>query len=140
MCFELNRTIKASNANLHIFKMNRSSPYISEFMGCKECKCVYKRYTWCIWQENSLHFKRKGILVLLGLTGQTGLSWQTLKTTIHQSRPQNANLHLFKQIGAPPISQNSWGWNSVYVSTEDTRDAYDKKIHFISKEKEFWFC
>ena len=45
-----------------------------------------------------------------------------------------------KRIGAPPISQNSWGAKSASVSTKDTRDAYDKNIHFISKEKEYRFC
>ena len=60
-----------------------------------------------------------------------------LNSTIKAS---NANLHIFKQIGAPPISQNSWGAKSASVSTKDTRDAYDKNIHFNSKEKKFWFC
>ena len=55
-----------------------------------------------------------------------------LNSTIEAS---NATLHIFKQIGAPPISQNSWGAKSASVSTKDTRDAYDKNIHFISKEK-----
>ena len=32
------------------------------------------------------------------------------------------------------------GCNSVHVSTKNTCDAYDMNIHFISKEKEFWFC
>ena len=59
-----------------------------------------------------------------------------LNSTIKAS---NANLHIFKQIGAPPKSQNSWGAKSANVSTKDTRDAYDKNIHFISKEKEIWF-
>jgi len=45
-----------------------------------------------------------------------------------------------KQVGAPPISQNSWGAKSASVSTKDTHDAYDKNIHFISQEKEIWFC
>ena len=45
-----------------------------------------------------------------------------------------------KHVGAPSISLNSWGAKSESVSTKDTRDAYDKNIHFISKEKEIWFC
>ena len=44
-----------------------------------------------------------------------------------------------KQVGATPISQNSWGAKSASVSTKDTRDAYDKNIHSISKVKKFWF-
>ena len=48
--------------------------------------------------------------------------------------------HIQKQVGAPSVSQNSWGAKSASVSTKDTHDAYDKNIHFISKEKEFWFC
>ena len=40
-----------------------------------------------------------------------------------------------KQLGALPISQDSWGAKSASVSTKDTSDAYDKNIHFISKEK-----
>ena len=31
--------------HLHIFKTNRSSPYISEFMGCKKCMCACKNTT-----------------------------------------------------------------------------------------------
>ena len=53
--------------------------------------------------------------------------------------PPKYVLHIFKQIGAPPISQNSWGAKSASVSTKDTRDAYDKNNHFISKVKEIWF-
>ena len=49
-------------------------------------------------------------------------------------KASNANLHIFKQIGAPPISQNSWGAKSASVSIKDTRDAYGKNIHFISKK------
>ena len=31
--------------HLHIFKKNRSSPYILEFMGCKKCMYAYKNTT-----------------------------------------------------------------------------------------------
>ena len=53
-----------------------------------------------------------------------------LNSTIKAS---NANFHIFKQIGAPPISQNSWGCNSVCVST--IHDANDKINHFSIKKK-----
>jgi len=56
------------------------------------------------------------------------------------NKASNAIWTYLKQIGAPPISQNSWGAKSASVSTKDTSDAYDKNIHFISKEKKFWFC
>jgi hypothetical protein len=40
-----------------------------------------------------------------------------------------------KQVGAPPISQNSCGAKSARVSTKTTRDAYDNNIHSNSKER-----
>jgi len=47
----------------------------------------------------------------------------------------NAICTYLKQIGALPISQNSLGVKSAYVPTKDTRDAYEKIIHFNMKKK-----
>jgi len=69
--------MKASNANLHIFKTNRSSPYISEFMGCKSATVSTKDTRDAY--DNSIHFisKEKKRWFCQGSTGQTGFSDQS---------------------------------------------------------------
>ena len=60
----------------------------------------------------------------------SSISWAPPKYVLwiefQQQRPQMPICTYLKQVGAPPISQNSWDAKSTSVSTKDTRDAYDR--------------